>query len=659
MEISPMRPLLNAVFFLCALAAAATPSRVLAQASPSPQSSASASPQSSSSPSPQTPPSPSPSPTQRPGTVRFALDAHTTFISQGTSGPGISPPEAAGFANGDPLSPNTPYELFSSAPLVPGNALESALYVRPTYAGRTFDASVTLGVGYLRGSVTNAVYWGETPFATLNPHLGAHSLPYRVVFPTHAASDDGTGFVASVLSGTVSTKNGDLALRAGWFDLTQSAQFVFVQPAITGALPSLGMAPLESLGDGPPSLDAWQPSSQYLPLHGIDLVGKRGLATVELTSAALPSLPGTPARINMASVVVDHGEGTKYSAQYLHVATGGDLVSTTVVYGGDNHIESSPQGPLPSSMIGGQRQRIFGLGAAFHATKALDAVAELGHSTYDADHVAEPGTGKAGNYAHLGVSRTVGRATVSFDLYRNEAYYAQTLLPYGAPENVWSSAWSWPGQWLKSNYQLINDFPVNIDRQGYRVKYVLKGGSSPLDVRASYANFGQIEPITYANALRTGFVDGFFLPQPNDAATLGRQHQYVLFAGWHPAFADLTIDYAEDTMRRRAVLAHPEDTVSYDNPEVVITLSRKLDKNVLVSAGFARYGMRGSFGQGYTNVDFAQHTAFAGLQLAESAHATALLTLRRSAFTGLPSRLGGPPPDFTGTLFVFEQRYRL
>jgi hypothetical protein len=81
--------------------------------------------------------------------------------------------------------------------------------------------------------------------------------------------------------------------------------------------------------------------------------------------------------------------------------------------------------------------------------------------------------------------------------------------------------------------------------------------------------------------------------------------------------------------------------------------------NVLVSAGLARYGMRGSFGQGYTNIDFAQRTAFAGVEVAHGPHLASLLSLRRTAFGGLPSRLGGPPPDFTGTLFVFEQRYRL
>jgi hypothetical protein len=582
---------------------------------------------------------------------------HASFVSQGANGPGTRPPEGAGFAAGDPLSPETPYDAFSSAPLVPGNATESALILRPRYAGRTFDAEVALGAGFAGGSVTNAAYWGESLLPTLNPHLGSQMLPYRIVFPTHAGSDDATAFVASVLGARISTKDGNVVLRGGWFDLTQTAPFVFVQPAVTNAPPAIGIATPETLGDGAPALDAWATPTPSLPLHGVDVVAKDGLATFEAADAALPALPGTPARMRTVSVVVDHHEGTRYGAQFLDVTTGGDLVATTVLYGGDPRLEATPQGPLPQSTIGGQRQRIFGVDAAFHATKALDALVEVGRSTYDADHVAEPGTGKAGGYYHLGLSRTVGRASAGLDLYRNEAYYANALLPYGVPENVWSVAWSWPGQWLKSNYQLINDFPVNIDRQGYRIKYAVKGGNSPLDVRASYANFAQITPITYANALQTGFIDGFFLPQPNGAATLGRQHQYALFVGYHPRWGDVTLDCTEDTMRRPAVLAHSEDTVSYDNPEAVLTFSRHIGGALIASAGLARYGMRGSFGQGYTNVDFAQRTAFAGLELRESAHASSLLTVRRAAFAGIPTEPGGPPPNFTGTLLVFEQRY--
>lgn len=621
--------------------------------SPAPKSSPSASPAPSGSAAPSATPAP------QPGTLHWSVDAHTTFISQGTSGPGIVPPEAPGFIKGSPLSPETPYDVFSSAPLTPGNASESALYLRPTYVGRSFDLGATLGVGYVRGSTTNAAYWGEPLLPTMNPHLGSQMYPYRIVFPTHAGADDGTAFVASILSGTIATKDGNFVLKGGWFDLTQTAPFVFVQPAITSANPSLGIAAPETLGDGPPNADAWPASPTTYPLHGLDLVAKHGLATVELADASLPALPGTAARMRTASVVIDHGEGTRYMAQVLGVSTGGDPVATTILYGANPQLIPTPQGPLPYSMIGGQHQRIFGLSANFHASPALDAVAEFGHSTYDADSVAEPGTGKAGNYYHAGISRSRGRASASLDFYRNEAFYADALLPYGVPENVWSVAWSWPGQWLKSNYQLINDFPVNIDRQGYRVKYTLKGAGSPLDVRASYAQFRQIQPITFTNALQTGFIDGFFLPQPDAYATLGVQHQYGLFLGYHPSWGDFTFDYAEDTMHRSAALATPQDNVSYDNPEMVLTFARRVGRNTLATIGYARYGMRGSFGQGYTNVDFAERIGLAGVQITEGPHTAALISLRRTVFNGIPTQLGGPSPDFTGTQLVIEQRYHL
>jgi len=603
--------------------------------------------------------SPASSPTPRPGTLRLGIDAHTTFISDGTAGPGQLPVERTGFANGNPLSPEVPYDTLSSAPEVPGNALESALLLRPTYFGRAFDLSATVGVGVVDGSVTNAAYWGESIFPTLNPHLGSQSLPYAIVFPTHPGQDDGSAFAASVLAGSIASKDGALVLRGGWFDLTQSAQFVFVQPALTSVNPAIGVATPETLGDGPPNLDAWQASSNALPLHGVDAVVKAGLATIEAADAALPTLPQTPAQMRTVSVVVDHGEGTRYTLQYLQVGTGGALVPTTLLFGGDPSIETTDQGPLPSSVIGAQHQHIYGASATFHAARALDGIVEVGGSTYEADHVAEPGTGQAGSYLHGGLSHAIGRFSASADFYRNSASYADILLPYGVPENVWSVAWSWPGQWLKSNYQLINDYPVNIDRQGYRIKASLRGAGSPLDLRVAYANFGQIVPITYANALTTGFIDGFFLPQPNDAATLGRQHQYALFIGWHPSFGDLTLDTTEDTMRRPFDLGFPQDDVSYDTTAAVLSFAHHFSPRVLATVGLARYGMRGSFGSALTNVDYWQRTGFVGVELVEHPHLSALVSLHRGAFWGIPTVLAGPPTNFTATLLVVEQRYHL
>jgi len=601
-------------------------------------------------------PSPSATASPQPGSIRTRVDAHLTFISQGESGPGQAPLEGPGFAAGSPLSPLTPYDTFSSAPLIPGNAGESALVVTPTFFGRGFDASATFAAQLVSGSVTNATYWGESLIPSINPHLGATHLPYAIVFPTHAGADDSTGFVASVLSGSIATKDGNVRLRGGWFDLAQSDGFVFAQPAYTSAIPAVAVLPAESLGNGPPNADWWTFANGVYPLHGVDLVGKNGPATAELTDAALPSLPGTGARLTMGSLVVDHGEGTRYSAQVLHVATGGAPVTTTILFG-IGTLLATPQGPLPSTVIGGQSETMFGVRGAFHVLHGLDAVAEYGHSTYTAQNVALPGTGRPGNYEHAGLTRPQGRASLAFDWYRNDPYYATAILPYGIPENVWSVAWSWPGQWLKSNYQLINNAPVNVDRQGYRVKYQLGGG--PLEVRASYANFGEIVPITLTNAQQTGFVDGFFLPQSDPNATLGRQRQYALWTTWHAPLADFTVDYTEDTMHRAALPAGPQDLVSYDTPEYSLYASRKFGSGTLVSAGYARYGMRGSFGQPYTNIDFAQHEWFAGAEFRQSVALSTLVTVRRAWFNGFPSQAGGPPPDFAATLLVIEQRLHL
>jgi hypothetical protein len=201
---------------------------------------------------------------------------------------------------------------------------------------------------------------------------------------------------------------------------------------------------------------------------------------------------------------------------------------------------------------------------------------------------------------------------------------------------------------------LINNDPVNVNREGYRVKYALDGG--PIDVHVSYANFGQMQPITIANANLTGFVDGFFLPQDDDAATLGRQNQYAAWATWHAPFADIVVDWTEDAIRRPALPGHGADYVNYHTPQYTVYATRQLTPYVLVSLGIAEYFMNGSFAQTYENVDFGQREGFAGGEFRESPHTSTLVTYRRSAFAGYAIAPGGPPPDFTGNLVVLEQR---
>ncbi len=642
-----MRSLVLVVALVCVGFASPAAAQSVAPPSPAPSASAAA----SASPSPSA--TPSTAPTQPPGTLRLALDAHTTFISQSTQGNGIDPPEGPAFIAGSPAAPLTPYDTFSSAPMTPGNASESALYLTPTYATKGMTLSARLGVGYVFGSVTNAAYWGESLIPPLNPHLGAQQLPYAIAFPQGAGQDDGHGFVGSVVSGAIATSDGNLRLRGGWFDLQQSDSFVFTQPAFTSSEPGLAVLPAESLGTGVPSADFWTMANPQYPLHGIDLVGKSGITTAEVTDATLPSLPGTSARLTLGSVVVDHGEGTRLSFDAEHVTTGGALVPTTILFAQGVLIDT-PQGNLPSGEIGGQQQTIYGIRGAFHVGKLFDGLIEYGHSEYDADHVSEPGTQHPGNYYHAGISKKIGRSSAFADFYANDPFYATAILPYGAPENVWAVAWSWPGQWLKSNYQLIDNYPVNVNRQGYRLKYQLDGG--PLEVHVSYANFGQIQPITIANANQTGFVDGFFLPQDNDAATLGRQNQYALWATWHTHLADLVFDWTEDAIRRPSLPGHDADYVNYHTPQYTIYATHRFTPNVLASLGLASYFMNGSFAQTYENVDFGQREGFVGGEVRETEHTSTLLTLRRSVFNGFAIAPGGSAPDFTGTQLVVEQR---
>ncbi|HXM17985.1 MAG TPA: hypothetical protein VN934_04170 [Candidatus Tumulicola sp.] len=601
-------------------------------------------------------PSPSPSPTPIHG-MRYSGDGFVSFGDVAQAGPGLVPPEAPGFIAGAPLAPMTPYDTFSSAPLTPGVAGVAQFNLRALYSGRGIKASATLGLGYAGGSMQAAMYWTESLLPSLNPHLGAQALPYQVAFPTHAGQDDGHAARLSLLSGSIGAPDDSLVLRGGWFDLAQTDKFVFVQPALTNATPSIGLQTAETLGNGPPALDAWPAALPGLPLNGLDLVARRGIASLELSNAALPALPGTSARVTIGSLVFDHGEGTRWSAEVAHVSTGGALLSSTM-FGANAMTHPGPQGPLPTSDLGGQQQTLAGLRGAFHAARSLDAIVELGIAWYDAQNVLRPGTQSPGGFYHLGLTHPFGRAAVAADLYRFGPRFATVILPYGVPENVWSVAWSWPGQWLKSTYQVDDNTAIGANRQGFRLRYSLDKG--PIEIHAGYSHFDQIVRASLGHLSQVGFVEGFFLPQFDDSATAGVQHQYALWTAWHPSFGDVTLDYVNDTMHRNFLPAHPEDAVSYQAPQVVLTYSRPFGKRALGAVGYGRYAMRGSWAFGaLTNVDYHQNVAFVGAQFAESPRSALLVQVRQTTFTGLPSQPGGPSPNFSGSLLVVEQRYHI
>ena len=598
-----------------------------------------------------------PSASPRPLGLRQSTHASATLLDQATRGPGQIGPEAAGFIAGSPLAPNTPYDLFSSAPQTPGVAGIGEIVTTATYGFRGFDASLTAGLGEIRGSSTTAAYWGESLLPALNPHLGSLAYPYRVAFPAHAGHDDGTAFRTSLESGALSSADGNLRVKAGYFDLSQTDRFVFAAPALTSVNPAIAFAPAESLTSGLPSLADWSPDATALPLHGVDLVAKRGDGTLELSDAELPSLPGTGARQIMGSLVFDRGEGTRFSAQLEGVTTGGASFFTTIPAGANPAYTVTPEGILPSSTLSGQRQTIAGLRAAFHVSRyaALDGIVEIGRAWYAASDPAMPGTNAPGGFYHGGLIKTQGRVTASLDYYRMEPRYATIILPYGVPENQWSAAFAWPGQWLKSNYQLIDNSVLGVNRQGYRLRYFVDKG--PLEWHLEYTDLHQIEPETRITAEQEGFVDGYYLPQIPGFETFGRQKRYALWAAWHPSAGDLTLDIVDDTLYRPFDPAYPVDRVSYEVPQAVLTFARHISRNVVAAAGLGRYAMKGTFSE---PIDFAQRVFLAGIEVKQTARSSLLVSFRRSTFGGLSTApLAGISPDFAASLLTVEQRVDL
>ncbi len=602
-------------------------------------------------------PSPSPS-SSAPQPVGWSnsLDGFVSMVDQATNGSGIVPPEGPGFAAGNPLSPTTPYDSFISAPTTPGVAGLTQFDLTTQYTGKHLNAMVQSALGYATGSTTNNVYWNEPLLPTLDPHVGSQALPYAIQFPTHAGQDDGTNTRGSILEGAVGSNDGTWLLRGGWFNLTQSDRFVFAPPPLTSLTPQIDLETAESLGPGPPALDGWPAVEPGLPLQGVDLTLHEKSTTFELTNAALPSLPGTSARMTLGSIVLDRGGGTRFSADLLHLATSGDLISTTTLYGQNALLNSGPQGELPTSTLGGQSQTIAGLRGSWNIGGPFSALVEVGQAWYDATNVLLPGTAKPGGFYHIALTHVTGRNTTSIEAFRFEPRYATAILPYGTPENVWSAAWSWPGVWLKSTYQLSDNTQIGANRQGYRLHYGLNGVR--IEARAVYASYEQIDEATTDNVNQTGFVEGFFLPQLPGDGTLGRMHQYGAWVAWHPAVADLSVDYIDDTMHRDFVVGQPQDAVTLNTPQVVFAASRMVGKSALVSIGYGRWAQRGTWAQGsYTNVDYAQDVTFAGAQLTESKHAQVLVQVRANALSGLPSIIGGPPPNYHGTMLVIEQRF--
>ncbi|HEY2476424.1 MAG TPA: hypothetical protein VGI19_16720 [Candidatus Cybelea sp.] len=596
----------------------------------------------------------SPAPSQAPSPPPFTLTVRgsNVFVNQATDGPGTTPPEGFGFARGSPISPMSPYDWLSGAPVTPGVAGIAQYELTAAYHAAGFKAGATFGIGALTGSTTNALYWGEPLIPNLNAHALSRNVPYAIVFPTHAGQDDATVGNAGLLQAFVAAPDDSWKIRGGYFDLVQTDKFVFDPPPLTDVAPSLGVTTAETLGPGMPSISNWTAPPASLPLLGVDAYGHAGSLSAEVTDALLPALSNTAARLTMGSLVLDRGNYGRFSLQLANVATSGDPISTTTFYGVDRQLHYGPQGRLFTSTLANQEQTILGGRAFFHPLKDWDVLAELGRAWYDAGLVSFPGTSRFGNYEHVSIARHFGDDLATLEYHRFDPTYATVILPYGIPENVWSVAWSWPGVWLKSNYQLVDNSVTGANRAGYHFRYDHK--SKRLELHASYGDWRQLIPETEANASQVGFVDGFFLLQKNGFGTLGRDRQLGLYAAWHFPQDDLAFDGVEDYLSRRPDPGQGIDTVSTRAPQMVLSWTHHFSDKLIAAGGYGRYGLAGTWAD--TPVDAIYGVGFAGVQCTTGPNTTLLVQVRHYALVGLPSIPDGPPPTMTGTAFIVDQQ---
>jgi hypothetical protein len=595
--------------------------------------------------------SPSPSPSPTPG-FSMHVAGSNVFVSQNDAGPGLAPPEAPAFLAGLPLSPMSPYDFFSSAAQTPGNAAQLQYLFDFNERLKTVTLDATVLAGAYGGDEQTLMYWAEPWLGPLDPHEGRSSLPYHIEFPPFAGAGTQVGAAQAVpYNAALSSNDGAWKVTGGYINVTQSDRFVFEQPAVTNASPSVGVQTAETLGPGMPNLDSWAPSPTSLPLLGSDVYYSQGDVHAELTDALLPVLEGTQARLAMGSIVIDRGEGGRFSAQVANIVTSGAPIATTTYFGADPQLYYGSQGRLYESTLAGQVQTIAGLRAFVHPLPGDDVLVELGESWYHDALAREPGTQAPGTYEHLAFTRHFNAASdAGVEYYRFDPRYATIVLPYGVAENVWSVAWSWPGQWLKSTYQSVDNSIVGINREGFRVHADFTHGR--LELHAAADAWRQIQPITLSTASEEGWVDGYFLPQYDGFGTIGWQRQANLYAAWHFPSDDLVLDSVWDRSYRPAIDAG--DFVSMNEPETVLSLQHHYGKKFTSAVGYGRYSANGMWS--LTPVQAIYGEGFAGGEWDFGNGRQLLVQVRRYGLVGLPSIPEGPPPDYRGTTLVVDDR---
>jgi hypothetical protein len=600
--------------------------------------------------------SPTPSPTPPPH-FSLAVSGSNVFIDQATNGIGQIPPEGAGYSSGQPAAPFTPYDWFSTAPLLPGVTGEIQYAATGTWHGSKISADATVLLSAIDGDIANGIYWGEPLVGTFDPHEGRSPLPYHFIFPTHAGINDASALLVNLpYTEDVRANDGSWRVNGGYVQTSQYDAFAFTQPAFAGWTPSINAQTFESVGPAVSDLEVWNHFASALPLLGVDATAKVGAGALELTSGLLPSPPTNAVHMNAGSLVFDKGDAGRYSFDIVHVATTGGTIVVPTFFGSNPIVNPGAQGNLALSTLGDQQQTILAARALVHPLKNYDALVELGRAWYDAQSVDRLGTALPGDYQHYSLVRHfTADDDAGVEFYRMDPRYGTLLLPYGIAENVWGIAWAYPGPWLKGTYQLVSDSFGGSNRQGVRVHADAKRGNLSASV-AAY-DYRQIEPSTFANLTQTGFVEVDYLVLDSGDAALGHTRGANAYLAYRLPKDSLSLDFANDAQSRDPDGPYAQDFVGMRYPQIVVNDAHRFSKSLLLSAGYMRYHATGTWT--VTPVDAIYAAGLFGAEWDMGRAGQLFVQLRRYGTTGIPSIPGGPPPTFRGTGIVVDHHFIL
>ena len=387
-------------------------------------------------------------------------------------GPGTTPPEGHEFAHGSPISPMSPYDWFSSAPVTPGVAGIAQYEISGTYHATGVDFAATFGIGGLTGSTTNALYWSEPldPELERSRSLAGRSVRNRFSDASRARRRERLQREPAQRFGRRRGRQLESAGRLFQFDAERSVRLCAAADHIGRAVGrradrrNARTRECRRSTRGPRvrrRYRCWAPTA----------FGVRAARRSSSPTRSCRRWPNTNVRLTMGSLVLDRGDYGRFSLQLAHLWSTGDPIldhltsarirrSIPVRWDGSSPATLGEPG-ADDRRRARVRPSFERLGCAGRARARM--VRRRLWSAIRARRITET--------TNISVWRVTSAATSRrSSIHRFDPTYATMILPYGIPENVWSVAWSWPGVWLKSTYQLVDNSVIGANRAGFHFR---------------------------------------------------------------------------------------------------------------------------------------------------------------------------------------------